>query len=223
MKRAVVACKVLEAELRLLLPPDIELRTLEQGLHRTPELLRQSIQQEIDSLDTDEILLGYGQCGNGVAGVCSDRARLVVPRVDDCISILLGSYDRYREEFHRVPGTYWLSHGWIQTAKDPYKEYQRCLEKYDEATARWVAHEMMKGYHRLVLIDTGACPMDRIRAYARQFADFFGLDYEELPGSDAFLRTLLSPGRQNHQFLVIEPGQQLTADMFLPALGTANG
>lgn len=223
MKRAIVACKVLESEIRLLLPPDVEFRALEQGLHRTPELLKQSIQQEINSLDAEEILLGYGRCGNGVSGVVSNRAKLVIPMVDDCISILLGSYDRYLEEFRREPGTYWLSAGWVKNAVDPYTEYHRCLEKYGEATARWIADEMMKGYRRLVLINSIAGVTEEIQDYARRFAEFFDLSYEEKRGSDALLRRLISNAGRDHQLLVVEPGQEITSDMFSPALDTING
>lgn len=223
MKLAVLACKVLEEELRPLLPPNVEFRSLEQGLHRTPERLREALQEEIDSIDADEILLGYGMCGNGVVGLRSSRARLVVPRVDDCISILLGSFERYLEEFQREPGTYWLSHGWIEHSKDPYKEYLRCVDKYGEEAARWVANEMMKGYHRLVLIDTGACPMSQLQDYARNFAEFFGLEYTEMEGADELLKAMLSAQRRDHQFVVVEPGEEITVDMFLTPLGTANG
>ncbi len=223
MKRAVVVCKTLEAELRALLDPRVELRVMEQGLHRSPEQLRERLQREIDSIDAGEILLGYGLCGNGVAGLSSRRARLVVPRVDDCIGILLGSGERYREEFGREPGTYWLSRGWIEDARDPYTEYQRCRERYDEETARWVASEMMKGYRRLALIDTGVCPVGRFRAYAREFSSFFGLDYVEMAGGDGLLRALLSSEWDDERFVVVEPGQAISTDMFLPALGTVNG
>src|SRR5512133_2415672 len=102
----VLACKVIEDELRPLLAPNVEFRSVEQGLHRHPEKLQESLQQEIDSIDADEILLGYGLCGKGVVGLKSSVARLVVPRVDDCISLLLGSLDRYHEEFEKEPGTY---------------------------------------------------------------------------------------------------------------------
>ncbi len=223
MRLAVIACQTVEAELRPLLPPDTTFVVLEQGLHRTPDKLRESLQKEINALDADEILLGYGQCGNGVVGLTSRTGRLVVPRVDDCISLLLGSYDRYREEFEKEPGTYWFSLGWIDHSMDPFKEYQRCIEKYGDETARWVAHEMMKGYHRTALIDTGACPVSRLRGYVRQFAEFFGLVYDEMVGSDELLRDLVSPERRDHQFVVVERGQAITADMFLPVFSTING
>ncbi len=223
MKLAVIACQTVEAELRPLLPPGTTFVVLEQGLHRTPEKLRVSLQKEIDALEVDEILLGYGLCGNGVAGLRSSCARLVVPRVDDCISLLLGSLERYKEEFDREPGTYWFSLGWIDHSQDPYKEYQRCVDKYGEETARWVAHEMMKGYRRTALIDTGVCPADPLRQYVRQFAEFFGLSYDETTGTNDLLRELMSQERRDDRFVVVEPGQPITVDMFLPALTAING
>jgi len=36
---------------------------------------------------------------------------LLIPRTDDCIAILLGSYQAYRREMDREPGTYYLSNG----------------------------------------------------------------------------------------------------------------
>ena len=222
MERLLLACQTLEAELQNLLPTGIELRVLDQGLHRSPDQLRQRLQREIDTARADEILLAYGLCGNGILGISSGRARLVVPRVDDCIPLLLGSAVRYREELQREPGTYWLSLGWIQHGTDPFREYQRCREKYGEHTARWIAHEMMKGYRRLVLIDTGACPLTRIRPYAREFARFFALRYEEMSGSSTLLRALLAPATDSSGFVVLEPGQSLSADKFLPGLGVAN-
>lgn len=223
MRQAVLACATVEAELRPLLPPDVELRVMEQGLHRAPDRLRERLQQEIETIDADEILLGYGLCGNGVVGLVSRRARLILPRVDDCISILLGSSDRYREEFRREPGTYWLSHGWIEHGENPYTDYQRCLQKWDEATARWVAGELLKGYRRLVLIDTGACPVMRIRGYAMEFAAFFGLRYEEMKGGDCLLRALLSAEERDDRFVVIEPGHEISAELFGPAMAIAEG
>ncbi len=206
-----------------MLPPRVEIRSLEQGLHSHPDHLRETLQQEIDATDADEILLAYGLCGKGVVGLRSVSARLVVPRVDDCISVLLGSYERYRAEFDREPGTYWLSHGWIEHAQDPYKEYQRVREKYDDETARWVASETMKGYHRLVLLETSACPLADLRPYAREFAEFFGLAYDEMQGTSDLLASLVAHCHPHDQFVVVEPGEMITEEMFFPSVGLPNG
>jgi hypothetical protein len=223
MKRVIIACKTVEEELMRILPPGVEVRGLEQGLHRHPDHLRETLQKEIESIDADEIVLAYGLCGNGVVGLKSTRARLVVPRADDCIAVLLGSYERYREEFTRIPGTYWLSNGWIKHSQDPYKEYQRVLEKWDEETARWVAGETMKGYRRLALIDTAVCPLDELRPYAMEFAEFFGLQYEEMSGSEEILREMMGHERSPERFVVVEPGETIAMEMFLPSAGLPNG
>ena len=224
MRRVVLACKTVEEELRPLLPDGVDFHSLEQGLHRTPDRLRESLQAELNAIEADEILLGYGLCGNGIAGLVAPRSRLIIPRVDDCISILLGSAERYREEFVREPGTYWLSNGWIQHSEtDPYREYRRSVAKYGEETALWIAGEMMKGYRRLALIETGAGDMRELREYAHQFASFFQLEYVEVKGKNDLATSLLSGEWDNDRFVVASPGQPVSVEMFLAPLGIANG
>lgn len=219
MRRAAIVCAAIADEIRLVLPPDIELKSLEQGLHRTPAKLKEILQQEIDSLDVDEIILGYALCSNSTLGLRSRKARLIVPAVDDCISLLLGSFDRYRAEFDREPGTYWLSQGWIERSNDPYKEYLRCVDKYGKETARWISDETMKSYHRTVLIDTGTCPLAQLRDYAQTFASFFNLEYREMQGGDGLFRSLVSREPDSRHFIVVEPGQEITIEMFNARMG----
>jgi hypothetical protein len=223
LKSFIIACKTVEDELRALMPANVGIKGLEQGLHRHPDHLRETLQAEIDSIDADVILLAYGLCGNGVVGLKSDRARLVVPRVDDCIAVLLGSYERYRTEFEKEPGTYWFSHGWVEHSQDPYKEYLRVREKYDEETAKWVAGETLKGYHRAVLIETCAADPDGLREYVRRFAEFFDLEYQETSGTDELLRKMLGQEFPPEDFVTVEPGQVITVEMFNPSVGLPNG
>jgi len=42
----------------------------------------------------------------------------VVPRAHDCITLLLGSKERYAKLFGERPGTYWYSAGWLEIGKD---------------------------------------------------------------------------------------------------------
>ena len=76
------------------------------------------------------ILLGYGRCSNGLAGLRAGRHRLVLPAVDDCISLLLGSRAPYLEQFTAQPGTYYYTRGWIEYIDDPYHEYLEMIPKY---------------------------------------------------------------------------------------------
>ena len=73
----VIACDVISQELRHFAATDqpddhLTFAFLEQGLHNTPDILRQTLQDAIDRADGEgysSILLGYGLCGNGLAGV----------------------------------------------------------------------------------------------------------------------------------------------------------
>ncbi len=81
----VIACATVIEEMLPLLPPDVGHRVLDFGLHTDPAKLRQTLQQTIDEVDpaVDTIILGYGLCSQGVIGLRSAHARLVVPRGHD--------------------------------------------------------------------------------------------------------------------------------------------
>ena len=62
---------------------------LEMGLHDSPDIMRDKLQQLIDENDNGEydiILLGYGLCGNGAAGLRTQNTRMVMMRGHDCIT-----------------------------------------------------------------------------------------------------------------------------------------
>lgn len=165
--------------------------------------------------DGEVILLGYGLCSNGVIGLRSPDKWLVIPRVEDCISLLLGSRESYMEHFRNEPGTYYLTKGWIDHGNNPYQSYQENLEKYDPETALWIAREMLKNYTRVALIDTGAYELNGCRSQAQEMADFFGLRLEEIPGTLQLLHDLVA-GKWSRDILVVEPGKEVTEAMFRP-------
>ncbi len=209
-----IACGALKHEIEAVGPKDIDVVYLDQGLHRVAERLRQELQKEIDrSTNYNCLLLGYGQCSNGTVGLVARDAVLVIPRVDDCISLFMGSRDLYREEFKKAPGTYYLSKGWIDAATDPLKEYYSYKEKYGEETAAWVMKEQLKNYSRVVLIHTDGDPGEKYRRHAREFARFFDLNYEEMVGSLKMLCQLLN-GQWSHGFLTIQPGETIQEEFF---------
>ena len=91
----VIACRVFESLLEKILPEGSfdHITYLDYGLHRVPEKLTHAVQEEIDAVETPSlIVLGYGLCGNGLKGIQSGQHTLLIPRTDDCIAILLGSY-----------------------------------------------------------------------------------------------------------------------------------
>ncbi|HEX9972932.1 MAG TPA: DUF1638 domain-containing protein, partial [bacterium] len=55
---------------------------LKQGLHDTPDILRQQVQDAIDAVDGeyDAILIGYGLCSNGLVDIHARNKKLVIMR-----------------------------------------------------------------------------------------------------------------------------------------------
>ena len=71
---------------------------LESGLHNWPDKLQNRIQELLDQCQSyDTVLLAMSFCGNSVAGLETRDFQLVIPRSDDCITLLLGSLTRRQE------------------------------------------------------------------------------------------------------------------------------
>ncbi len=225
MPLVILACKVLQSLLEPHLPDaSIPAVFMDYGLHRTPALMTPALQAEIDRLvEPSTILVGYGLCGNGLVGLQSRQHTLIIPRADDCIMMLLGSYRRYREEFDAEPGTYYLTKGWLESGSNPLKEYQELVEKYDRETADWITDEEYKNYKRLVLVAPHEAELDAYRTQAREVAEYcaarWGFRYEERIGSEDFVRRLVSEAHRliasTEDFVVILPGGQVKQEMFL--------
>lgn len=110
-----IACEVFRPELERLtraMRNAPEVTYLEQGLHDTPDELRRRVQQAVDALEAKGetvIFLAYGLCGRGLTGVTGRTAALILPRVHDCIPVLLGATQEQANESSLGGGTYWLS------------------------------------------------------------------------------------------------------------------
>ena len=207
----IIACATVIEEMLPLLPEGVTYEVLDFGLHLTPENLRGQLQEAIDaaSAGADTIILGYGLCSMAVVGLKANGCTLVVPRVDDCIAIFLGSRSAYLEQFGREPGTYYLTKGWIEVSDTPFTEYERLAEKYGPERAERMIKLMLKNYTRLAFIDTGHYEQERYRTYARHTAERFELRYEEIPGSKALVEKMLY-GPWDDDFVIARPGETIS-------------
>ena len=217
MKYLVIACNIMKDELLRLETNGISFVFLEQSLHRTPQKMKEVIQQEVDKADAgwtgDTVVLAYGLCSNGIVGVKSNRHSLVVPRAHDCISLFLGSPGRYLEEHRKEPGTYYLTKGWIEEGKSPLGVLREYTEKYGKETAEWVIREELKNYTRILLVDMGGDVSETHRDHARENARFLNLRYEEIKGSLEYFQKMLD-GSWDKDFIILKPGEEVTQDMF---------
>jgi hypothetical protein len=208
-KIKIIACKTVMDEIEALKPPGIWSEYVDYAMHRHPDKLRQELQRRIDNETEAAVLVfGYGLCSNGLAGLHARDKTLVIPRVHDCISLLLGSRQEYDRQFEEQPGTYYLSKGWIDQKGDPYKEYLTYVEKYGEETAQWVMEEQYRHYQRLVFIETGLSDLSAYKEYAALVADFLKAKFAVVKGEKNFFAQLVN-GNWQENFLIITPGNMV--------------
>ena len=207
-RRRVIACATVIEEIQPFLPGDVSFEVLDFGLHLRPEGLRKVLQEKINeaSQSADVLLLGYGLCSMAVVGLQARTAHLVIPRVDDCIAIFLGSCAAYKKQAKQEPGTYYLTKGWIEAGDTPFEEHKLLIEKYGEEKAKRMTGLMLKNYKRLAFINTGQYEIEHYQAYARKTAEQFNLRYEEIEGSSVLVKKMVF-GPWDDEFVVVEPGQ----------------
>jgi hypothetical protein len=209
----IISCEVLRHEIERC-APDADIRFVEGALHDYPERLRQTLQARIDEISGERtVLLSCGRCSNGTVGLRGGRHRLVVPAVDDCIALLLGSRRRYLEEHAREPGTFYYTRGWVEFIEDPYQEYLKIVPKYGEEKARMIAHLIMEHYTRVAVVDTGTYDLATLRPYLETVSDFYSLPLEQLSGSLRLLEKLVN-GPHDDEFIIVEPGDELEERLF---------
>jgi hypothetical protein len=217
-RRHLIACATVIEEMLAWLPAYVSHEVLDFGLHLRPEKLREALQAKIDeaSSEADVLLLGYGLCSMAVIGLQARNAHLVIPRVDDCIAIFLGSCLAYKEQAKQEPGTYYLTKGWIEVGDTPFEEHKQLVEKYGEARARRMTQLMLKNYRRLAFINTGQYEIERFREYAEKTAESFGLRFEEIEGSPALVQKMVN-GPWDEEFVVVAPGETVKYTDFVRA------
>ena len=120
MRLKIISCEVFCREFRYFAAQSehlIDIVFQPFGLHDTPKKLRGVTQAEVDATPENKyhyILIGYGLCSRGTAGVTARHTPLVIPRAHDCITMFLGSKERYAQRFREAPGSYYYSSGWIE-------------------------------------------------------------------------------------------------------------
>ncbi len=212
-KPVIVSCEVLRDEIERVAPGH-EIRFVEGALHDYPDRMRAALQACIDETPGERtILLSCGRCSNGTVGLKAGRHRLVLPAVDDCISLLLGSRKRYLEEHGRQPGTYYYTRGWVDYIEDPYQEYLKIVPKYGEEKAIVLARMILEHYTRVAVIDTGTYDLERLRPYLETVSAFYELPLETLEGSLRLLEKLVT-GPHDEEFITVEAGDELDEPRF---------
>lgn len=213
----VLACRTIASELELAMSRTASAYPVvwvESGLHSRPNALRARLQEELDRLDGDStVLLAFGFCGKAVVGLRSGGHRLVIPKADDCITILLGSRAA-RSSLPDSSRTYFLTKGWLDNEMNIWEEYRQSLARHGQRRTETVYNLMLANYRHLGLIDTGAYDVHELYHRAAEIEATLKLARSIVPGSLSVLERLLA-GPWDGEFVIIEPGSAVGESVLL--------
>ncbi len=239
-----ISCNVFQRELCAGLarqPGLVDPEFMALGLHEKPELLRTALQERIDAVSEasdaaavgtasswggaaekryDAILLGYGLCGNGLAGIQARSIPLVLPRAHDCCTLLLGSRAAFLEHFGDSLSASWSSAGYIERGTTYFRssdmgksigygmEYEELVEKYGEENAAFVWETMHPVIEepQLRFIETDETAGLGYAELMRKRAAEEGKEFVLYRGSSRLLYALIAGGWDEEEFLVVPPG-----------------
>ncbi|MDQ7092046.1 DUF1638 domain-containing protein [Desulfosporosinus sp. PR] len=213
-RMALIACKTLQYEVNKAMREtgcQYPVIWLDSQYHNDPNRLRAKLQEEIDSIEgVDSILLAYGCCGNGTVGLRASTADLIIPRVEDCIAMVLQKQDRVYE---RQGATFFLTKGWLEGTNSFAAEIEHAVKRYGEERARRIIQQMFKHYKYLMLIDTKAYPLEECLAEAAKLAQDLNLQLELSQGGTWLLESLLEGGLEK-DFCFIRKGETVSEQDF---------
>lgn len=216
MRSVILSCNTIRAEVDQVIEKTDFSGTvlyLESGLHNEPKRLHQVLQETLNRIsNVDQVLLVMGYCGNAVLDLKPRGFRLIVPKADDCITMLLGSQEK-RKIAQEEKYTYFFSKGWLDHFDDIestiMQDLERMIQKYGKARAMRIFRSMFAHYQRIGVIDTGTFNLDEMMEKAKKQAELMQLVCEVIPGTISFLEAFLTGPWETDQFIIINSGDTL--------------
>lgn len=235
MRLKLISCEIFYREMSAALARSehqVDVEFLSKGLHDHPLTeMRRRLQEAVDAVDPelyDAVLMGYGLCGTGLAGLTARSIPVVLPRAHDCITLFLGARERYLEYFQNNPGVYFKTTGWIergeglrQLGADTIQgrtgvgcNLDELVAKYGEENGRYLYEELgnhTRHYGKLAFIEMGVEPDDRFERQVREEAADRDWKYEKLRGDMSLIERLVGGRWDEKDFLVLSPGMRVVA------------
>ncbi|MFT3870741.1 MAG: DUF1638 domain-containing protein [Nibricoccus sp.] len=217
-------CSVFEDEIALLAKDALHVKLRQRfdiGLHDRPAAMRETLQSAVDKVDEHDnieaIVLVYGLCGLGTAGLRAGRHKLVIARAHDCMTLFMGSKERYADIQAATPDSYFYTPGWNRARRVPGQERLAALreelsKKYDADTVDYLVEaerELWAKHGHAIYLELGTSSAEAEAEYAQRCADGLGWSFERISGDPALMRDLLWGRWDAKRFQIVEPGDSL--------------
>lgn len=215
MKTRILSCGTLEKEVRLAMErchAQIPLEILKENNHDVPRKLSMCIQEKLDQMeDADRVLMAFGTCGGAMVGLHSGNAEMIIPRVDDCLSLLMGSMEQRYASAGKGFGVF-LTESWLNHEKSMEAELDRIERMYPPTRAARVIQSLYRNFDCLNVIDTGAYDVSSILPRTQALAQRLSLKHQVVQGTTAYLEELLQGPWDPDRFIIIPPGTTVTEE-----------
>jgi hypothetical protein len=185
------------------------------GLHLHPDKLRAELQRLLDdSPGYEAIILAFGLCGGAVRDLKTPHSPLIIPRVHDCIPLLLGSREAFQCCSAEETGTFYMSCGWILTERNILSEHQRVREKFGEKKAAAILSRTYSGYKKLLFIHTNCENDAAVLEQSREMARLLELKHATTVGDPAYLQKIVNGPWDSADFIQLPAGGTIEESWF---------
>lgn len=207
MSIKIIACEVMKEELLMVSKGrDIEFEFISMGFHTYPEKLRGELQSILNrSGGYSRIILAFGLCGGAMNQLKASDSVLTIPRVHDCIPLLLGSKERFEQYRMEEKGTFYLSCGWTIGEKSILSSFQKNCERFGEKKAVTILNRMYESYKRVLFIHTGNPREEDCLTISHQIAQLLQLDHQDTQGNLCYLDKVVNGPWDQDNFVNIPP------------------
>ncbi len=190
---------------------------LDRRYHVEPSRMRDHILAAINELpeETSTVLVAMGFCGGSWQDV-SVQKKLVIPRVDDCVSLVMTTNDSIN------PCTKQMGHMYVFGGESAGFSiggiYESLMKEYEPEMAQSIFDMMFENYRNVDIVDTGIydCYDPDFVETVQADADRIHAVLDYVPGSNLLLEKLVS-GRWDDQFFIVEPNDRITQGKFFNA------
>lgn len=180
---------------------------LDKKYHVNPKDMQKHIKETMNTIgsEVDTVLVAMGFCGGSWADLCFDK-RIIIPRVDDCVTILLHTDDTWYANKKETGHLYSISEE--PAGFSTIVMYEELLKKHEQWEADILFDMWFHNYSYLDIVDTGLfdCYNEQFVERMQEDADLIHCTLDFVEGSNYLLEKLVS-GRWDQQFLVVEAGR----------------